>query len=153
MQSIGVVKGIFWLRGKMMGAAAVQREPRGLIDELRTLGWGCLVERPGELYVGGAACQPWNADVVFESIAPERFASFATPDRVKIAWTIECQSRGADVTELISETRAMATDDGARRRFLSYWRWARVGIYSIRWFLLPAIRKRAEAEYRRYGSR
>lgn len=149
MQSIGIVKGIFWLRGKMMRAANVQRAPRGLIDELQTLGWGRLIERPGELYVGGAVCQPWLADVVFESIAPERFPSFAPPDRVKIAWTIECQARGANLTDLVSETRAVATDATARARFIPYWRWARFGIYSIRWVLLPAVRKQAEADYRR----
>lgn len=153
MQSIGVVKSIFWLRGKLMRATPVQRKPQGLIDEMRALGWACLVERPGVLYVAGAACKPWLANVVFTPIAPGQFKSFAEPDRVKIAWTIECQARGPELTDLISETRVLATDDAARGRFLAYWRWARVGIYSIRWLLLPAIRKRAETESRRRGTR
>jgi len=153
VQSLPLVQAIFWLRGRIMGSRPAPRMTRGFIDETRALGWECLVERPGELYVAGAACRPWVADVKFEGIGPGRFAAFAEPDRVKIAWTIECHARGPALTELSSETRALATDGEARRRFLQYWSWARVGIVTIRWLLLPAIRKRAEALHRaRTGS-
>ena len=80
----------------------------------------------------------------FRAVPPELFAAFAEPELVRIAWTLETRSLGPDLTELSSETRVAATDDAARRRFLAYWRWARVGIYSIRWLLLPAIRRKAE---------
>ena len=148
MQSIFLVRVIFRLREIVMGAAPVERVPRAFLDEMRALGWGCLVERPGEIFVGGARCQPWNANVVFTPIAPDRFATYAEPDQVKIAWTVECHARGTERTELVSETRALATDAGARLRFLRYWRWARFGIFTIRWLLLPAIRREAEAVYR-----
>ena len=82
-------------------------------------------------------------------IPPERFATFAEPDQVRIAWTLETRALGSSLTELVSETRVAATDEAARRRFLAYWRWARVGIYTIRWLLLPAIRRQAEAATRR----
>ena len=148
VQSLPLVRAIFWARERLMGSRPARRLTRGFINETRALGWACLLERPGELYVSGAACQPWLADVVFEPIAPERFRGYGEPGRVKIAWTIECHPRGTALTELASETRALATDDEARRRFLAYWQWARVGIVSIRWLLLPAIRRRAEALYR-----
>ena len=89
-------------------------------------------------------CQPWLADVKFRAVPTDQFAGFAEPDLVKIAWTLQARSLGPSLTELSSETRVAATDDAARRRFLAYWRWARVGIYSIRWLLLPAIRSKAE---------
>jgi len=149
MQSVFLVGAIFWLRERMMGASASPRVARAFVDDAQTMGWGCLRERPGELFIAGAACQPWQANVVFTPIPPDGFRSFSDPDQVKIAWTIECQALGPVSTRLTSETRARATDAGARRRFLRYWRWARFGIFSIRWLLLPAIRKQAEAEYRR----
>jgi hypothetical protein len=148
LQSLPLVQALFWLRGRLMGARPARRLTRGFVEETRALGWECLLERPGELYVSGAACRPWLADVTFEPVGPGRFAGFAEPDRVKIAWTIECASRGTALTELASETRALATDAEARRRFLQYWSWARIGIVTIRWLLLPAIRKRAEALHR-----
>lgn len=151
VQSLPLVQALFWLRGKFMGARPAPRMTRGFIEETRALGWECLLERPGELYVSGAACRPWLADVTFEGIPAERFPTFAEPDRVKIAWTIECHARGPALTELASETRALATDGEARRRFLQYWSWARFGIVAIRWLLLPAIRKRAEALHRVRG--
>jgi len=151
VQSLPLVQALFWLRGRFMGSRPAPRMTQGFIEETRALGWECLLERPGELYVSGAACRPWLADVTFEGIPAARFATFAQPDRVKIAWTIECHAQGPALTELASETRALATDGEARRRFLQYWSWARFGIVSIRWLLLPAIRRRAEALHRARG--
>ena len=146
MQSLPLVRGIFRLRERLMRSHAGTRVPRGIVEETRALGWGCLLERPGELFIGGAVCQPWLADVVFRSVPPDQFATFAEPGQVRIAWTLEAQPLGPGLTELASETRVAATDEAARRRFLAYWRWARVGIYSIRWLLLPAIRRQAERQ-------
>lgn len=148
MQSIFLVRMIFALRAKLMRATPVPRKARGFMEEMRSLGWGCLAERPGELFVAGAICQPWLADVTFTPVAPERFRTFADPGLVKIAWTIECRPDGPERTLLVTETRAVATDQASRDRFRRYWRWARMGIIPIRWFLLPGIRKRAEAEHR-----
>jgi hypothetical protein len=145
-QALWPVRAIFWLRGKLMGAVPRGRPiPRAFIDQIQALGWGCLLERPGELFVAGAVCQPWVPDVVFRAVPPDRFRSFAEPNQVKIAWTLEVHARGPAVTELASETRAVATDMEARARFLRYWRWARFGIFPIRWLLLPAIGRKAEA--------
>lgn len=146
MQSVSLVRGIFRLRERLMGSRSGIRAPRGIVEETRALGWGCLLERPGELFIGGAVCQPWLPDVVFRSVPPDQFATFAEPGQVRIAWTLEAHPLGPGLTELVSETRVAATDEAARRRFLSYWRWARVGIYSIRWLLLPAIRRQAERQ-------
>jgi hypothetical protein len=147
-QSLPAVRWIFRLREKLMGSVpASSRVPQGMLQELVGLGWGILVEQPGRLVVGGAACQPWKADVVFHPIAADRFAAYREPDHVKIAWTLEAEPIGPELTRYTSETRAMATDAQARARFRRYWRWARVGIVAIRLLLLPAVRREAERRW------
>jgi hypothetical protein len=99
--------------------------------------------------VGGAACQPWKPDVVFRPLTPEIFLSYAEPDQVKIAWTLEAEPLGPELTRFITETRSVATNADARAKFRRYWRWARFGIVAIRPLLLPAVRRKAERRWRR----
>ncbi len=149
LQSIRPVRVIFWLREKLLRARpGPPRTPRGLVDEMTSIGWGVLAREPGRLLVAGAETQPWQADVIFRPIPPERFAAFAEPNRVKIAWTIEAEPLGPDRARLATETRAVATDAGARRKFRRYWRTFGIGIVLIRWFLLPAVRREAERRFR-----
>jgi len=152
LQSLPLVRGIFRLRERLMGATPhPPREPQGMLRELLGLGWALLVERPGRLVVGGAACQPWQADVVFRPLTPDRFAAYAEPNQVKIGWTLDCRPTGPARTRFVTETRAVATDPEARARFRRYWRWARFGIVAIRLLLLPAVRREAERRWRRAG--
>jgi len=144
IQSIPLVHGIFRLRELVLRASPLPRAAVEFFDEMQTLGWATLLDEPGALHVAGAACQPWLADVKFTPVPAERFREFAEPDRVKIAWTVETRVLVPGRTRLITETRVVATDPGARRRFLRYWRWARFGILPIRWLLLPAIGRQAE---------
>lgn len=149
-ESVPLVRAIFWLRTRIMGSRPGPPNPlaRGLLAGAPSLGWGVLQEEPGRLFVAGAHCQPWLPDVTFTPLAPGDFRAFAAPGRVKIAWTLEVDALGPGHCTLATETRALATDTETRRRFRAYWRWARFGIYSIRWLLLPAIRRDAEARYR-----
>lgn len=149
LQSIPWIRAIFWLREKVMRAPepAAARKPQGLLAEMQELGWGTLMNRPGELFVGGAVCQPWLANVTFTPIPADQFASYAEPNQVKIAWTLETEAFGPAVTRFTHETRALATDAAARACFARYWRWARFGIVAIRLLLLPAIRRTAEREW------
>lgn len=149
MQSPIIVRIILWLRAKMLGSKPRNRPANRMIEEMRQLGWGCLRELPDELFVAGAVCQPWDADVVFTPLPPDGFLDFAEPGKVKIAWTLEADAIGACETHFSTETRAVATDEVARIRFLKYWRWARFGIITIRLVMLPAIKRAAEREWRR----
>ena len=152
LQSLAAVRCIFRLREKLVGAGPLPpRQPQGLLRELLDLGWGVLVDQPGRLVVGGAACQPWKADVVFHRIPAHGFASYDEPNHVKIAWTLEAEPIGPTLTRFTSETRAVATDAAARARFRRYWRWARFGIVAIRLLLLPAVRREAERRWRGTG--
>jgi hypothetical protein len=112
------------------------------------LGWICLAEEPGHFFVAGAACQPWQADVVFSAIAPEQFAAYAGPDQVKIAWTLEAENVGPALTRFATETRVVAIDDQARAKFRRYWRKFGIGIVMIRRLLLPVLRRQAERQWR-----
>jgi len=151
MQSLSLVRAIFWLRQTLMRAAASPpRRPQGLLAETRALGWGLLVEQPGQLVVCGAACQPWRANTSFTPLSADEFPTYDEPNQVKIAWTLETEALGPALTRFSQETRAVGTDAQAKRSFRHYWRWARVGIIAIRLLLMPAVRRAAE---RRWGAR
>jgi len=130
MQSIPSVRAIIRLREALLGARkSAPRRP------------------PGRFVICGARCQPWLADVTFSALGAREFASYAAPDQVKIAWTLEADPVGEEETSFAQETRAAATDAEARRRFRRYWRWARFGIVAIRLLILPAIRREAERRW------
>jgi hypothetical protein len=148
MQSLPLVKAIFWLREKVLRSGRhAQRRPQGILDEMQALGWGLLAEQRGRLVICGARCQPWLANVTFSALNADDFRAYAEPGQVKIAWTLETDELGPVLTRFAQETRAVATDEAARARFLHYWRWARFGIVSIRLLLLPAIRRAAERRW------
>lgn len=149
LRSLWLVRRLFWLRGKVLGAKETGTIwSRGFVDEALAAGWGVLSAEPGRLFIAGAECQPWVPDVVFTAVSPESFSGFSEPDRVKIAWTLEVQPVGESVTRLITETRAVATDAEARRKFRRYLRVFKVGILAIRLTMLPAVRRQAERRWR-----
>ena len=148
MQSVAAVRVVFGLRDTLLGTTTQSpRVPKGILQETRDLGWGVLAEQPGRFVVCGATCQPWLADVRFKALDAAAFADYAEPDQVKIAWTLEAEEVGQNLTRFAQETRAVATDAAARRKFLRYWRWARFGIIAIRLLLLPAVRRAAERRW------
>jgi hypothetical protein len=149
LQSIFMIRAIFWLRARMLGAKR-ERQPRrsGLVADMLLMGWLRLAEEPNHFFVAGAACQPWQADVIFSPIPPEQFAAFTEPDRVKIAWTLEADALEPALTRFATETRAVATDDQARKKFRRYWRAFGMGALLIRRLLLPALRRQAEQRWK-----
>jgi len=155
LESLGVVRALFRLRGWLLGARPFPHHvPRGLVDQLTSIGWGTLAREPGRQRVFGAVTRPWEANVHFTPLAPEAFASFAEPGLVKIAWTLEAEpdARHPGVTAFRTETRARATDEGARRRFRRYWRLFSPGIVLLRLVLLPAVRRKCEHPPGRSGT-
>jgi hypothetical protein len=142
--SIPMVRALFWLRGRILGAKTrTSRARRGFVADMTALGWRVLAEESGRVLIAGAACQPWEANVVFVPIVPDQFALFSEPDQVKIVWTLEAEDCGPVLTRLATETRAVATDERARAKFMRYWSFFRVGIVAIRWLLLRSVRREA----------
>jgi hypothetical protein len=145
LQSMPLVRAIFWLRGKIMGATRTVTHRAGLVEETKRQGWNELARRPGRELVMGAATQPWKADVKFIPVPAEDFLDFAEPEMVKIVWTLEAVPVEPNLTLFRTETRVKATDAAAQEKFLRYWRFARFGIVLIRWLHLPALRRAAES--------
>lgn len=146
LQSISLVRAIFWLRARLLGARppAVDLFTQGLVVEAKSLGWGELAWQPSRELVMGATAQPWKPDVTFTAVPADQFLEFAAPDLVKIVWTLEVEPLGPARTRFRTETRVLATDDAARHKFRRYWRFFGIGIVMIRWLLLPALRRTAE---------
>jgi len=147
LESLAVVRALFRVRGRLLRARPLPPHvPRGLVDQLTSIGWRTLAQEPGRQRVFGAVTRPWEGNVRFTPVAPEAFASFAEPGLVKIAWTLEAEPdpRRPGATVFRTETRARGTDEDARRRFRRYWRLFSPGIVLLRLVLLPAVRRVCE---------
>jgi hypothetical protein len=75
----------------------------------------------------------------------EAFMAFDRPGFAKAAIDFRVIDEGAGVTRVTTETRILATDSGAHRRFGLYWRIIYPGSALIRREWLRAIARRAEA--------
>ncbi len=149
LMSVPAVRAIVHLREWFMGSRGrATDDHRPFVANARDLGWGLLAASPDREIVMGAECRPWLADVTFEPLPADRFAADATPDRVKIAWSVEAHPLAPTRARLVTETRVVATDAAARAKFRGYWRWSRFGIVAIRLLVLPAMRRAAEELWR-----
>jgi hypothetical protein len=146
LEETGVVRAIFKARALLLGARpAPALMPRGLLDEVQSLGWVVLAEEPGRQLVVGAVTRPWEPDVTFRSIPPDAFGAFSEPDYVKIAWTLRAEPSGQG-TLFLTETRALATDAAARTKFRRYWSLLSPGIILIRRVMLRSVKAGAERQ-------
>lgn len=107
-----------------------------------------LAERvPREIVLGtwGRFWKLWEReDERLPPVTPEGFSVTAPPCAVKavIAFTIEAAAAGVRLT---TETRVLATDGAAWRRFAPYWVLIRPGSGLLRRNWLAAVRRRAES--------
>jgi hypothetical protein len=73
LQASPVVRTIIRAREVILGATpGVRRPPRGLVAEMQSLGWGVLAHVPGREVVVGAVTRPWEANVTFRALPPDR---------------------------------------------------------------------------------
>jgi len=152
LQQSPVVRAIFRARELILGSEPdTAARPRGLLALTKSLGWGVLADVPGREVVMGAVTQPWEANVVFRPLPPDALTRFDTPGYVKIAWTIRADPISATESVFRTETRAVATDALARRKFRRYWSFLSPGIIVIRWAMLQPVK--AEAERRASNAR
>jgi hypothetical protein len=144
-----LISAIFKARELILGATPDERSgPRGIVDQTKALGWVVLREIADREVIMGAVTKPWEANVVFRSIPPEAFAGFSEPGYVKIVWTLRADPRGEAHSTFRTETRALATDLEARRRFRRYWSFLSPGIILIRWLSLSPLKREAERRAR-----
>jgi hypothetical protein len=116
--------------------------PQRILDTFRTSGFTELARGPGEVVFGTAAPAGGQPVTVAGGAA---FARFEAPGYVKIAMNF----RYTEDT-LSTETRVVATDARARRRFAAYWFLIRPASGLIRRIWLRAIRRRCLRPVVRY---
>ena len=144
-----VVRMVFKARELALGATPNGHpQPRGLLAATLALGWGVLSEVPGREVVVGAVTRPWEANVKFQAVPPGDFTAFSEPGFVKIAWTLRADPIDGGTSVFRTETRAVATDATARRRFRRYWAFASPGIGLIRRLSLQPLKRDAERRSR-----
>ena len=147
-----IIQAIFKGRELALGATPEDAaRPRGLVALTKSLGWGVLAEIPGREIVMGAVTKPWTANPVFRALPPDAFAAFDEPDYVKIAWTLRVDQLGPDASLARTETRVIATDLAARRKFRRYWSIFSPGIVLIRRVALRLTKQDAERRARERG--
>lgn len=135
-------------RAIAMGAKPQHKALESLIDQLTAAGWVVIDETPGREVVLGVAAQPWRADAGFRPIPAAEFATFNEPGWVKIAMNFSVDAVTGCCALVATETRAMATDSEARKRFRRYWALVSPGVKLIRHAALHNVRKIAEARAR-----
>lgn len=147
LEQSAVVRAIFRARQLSMRGRGSVRAARaaGVVQAMQAIGWRVLAETPGRELIFGAVTRPWEANVVFRSIAAEQFASFGEPDYVKIVWTLRADPSDEGTSIFCTETRAVATDSYSRSRFRRYWSMYSPGIVLIRRLLVAQVRRAAEA--------
>jgi len=149
IQKCPVIRAIFKSREFVLGSAPDHAiRPRGLLAQVQSLGWRVLAELPGRELVLGAVTKPWEPNPLFHGLAPDEFTKFEKPGYVKIAWTLRVDSIGQADSVFRTETRAVATDAEARKKFRRYWSFLSPGIIAIRSAMLPAVKAAAEGRWR-----
>jgi hypothetical protein len=149
-----IIRAIFRARELVLRSERAETEHRGVLAFTKAISWGVLAEVPETEIVMGAVTQPWNPNVVFRPVTPDRFVAFNEPGYVKIAWTLRADPVADNHSIFRHETRVTTTDAVAWAKFRRYWALFSPGIKSIRWLLLRPLRRDAEhraAQARRSG--
>jgi hypothetical protein len=145
LTGVGVVRAIVKARQLLLNAHDdKETPPMGLLDYTRSIGWGDLASAPGREVVLGAITRPWEPNVTFQPVSPDVFREFNEPGFVKIAWTLRADPRADGGSDFRTETRAIATDGTARRKFRWYWARFSAGVALIRWAMLKPLKRDAE---------
>ncbi len=141
----GLVQAVFKLRAIALGGRPGPRlHPKPLLEQMRSIGWVVLAERPGREVVLGAVTKPWEAEPVFRSISGGEFGAFREPGYVKIAWTLRAEPLGEGASVFHTETRVSTTDPETTKRFRRYWSYVAPGVELIRLAMLRPLKKAAE---------
>ena len=153
LDALPVIRAIFRARERLMGSGASKPFPAGgVVEQMRSMGWGVLSSSPQREIVLGAVTQPWNRDVVFRALSPGEFAAFHSPGFVKIVVMIAASPIDSGTSRLEIGTYVATTDPVARARFRRYWAVFSPGILLIRAIALSAVKSEAEHRYQMLGN-
>jgi hypothetical protein len=113
-----------------------------LLDVALRSGFVLLADEPGrELVFGTVLCGRLPGVARFSA---GDFLGLDRPGFCKVAMNFQLRDEGSGWVRLSTETRVLALDPSARRRFAVYWRVISPGSALIRRMWLEAIRRRAE---------
>ncbi len=136
------------LPNRLIGRSGGLVSNQPLMSQLTAAGFVDLGQQPDREIVVGCIGQFWKITgneqmIAFHNV--EEFTAFQTPGYVRVAmnFLLEPQSRGTLVS---TETRILATDEIAKKRFTWYWRVIGVGSGTIRRSWLKAIRRRVQQQ-------
>jgi hypothetical protein len=122
-----------------------------ILSGFERAGFVPLRDGPEGLVYGGVG-RFWRPSGGLRRVEASDFATFDEPGFAKAAFSFELEPQG-ERTLLTTETRVLATDEGARRGFRRYWRLIYPGSAAIRIAWLRAIRRRAERSRAGYPNR
>jgi hypothetical protein len=152
LDSSRIVRAIFRARELLLRSQpATAPEHNGFVEDMIAMGWGLLAEEPGREIVLGGVTKPWERNPVFRALPADQFAAFSEPGYVKIVYTLRADPTPDGGSIFRTETRSVATDAEARKKFRLYWALLSPGIILIREAMLPGIRAAAERMWRIEG--
>ena len=114
-----------------------------ILDGMERMGFISLRGSATEL-VYGLVGRFWQPTGGLRAVRADEFEGFAEPGYLKAGFNFLVEPNGDGGCLLSTETRVIATDAGARRRFRPYWTVVHPGSALIRRGWLRAIRSRAE---------
>jgi hypothetical protein len=134
------------LPGRLVGRTPARVALR--IDDLGSTparpGFQVLHDEPPAEVVVGAIGKVWRLAIPFVHVADaDRYAAFASPGFVRVAWAIRVAPKGHDRSRVELEVRADATDPASWRKFRLYF--ALVGPWS-RWIRRSLLSSLARQE-------
>jgi hypothetical protein len=130
------------MRLRMLGRHRVEERP--IVEGMARIGLVLLVDDPLAVVVGGVLA-PWRLRGGHLPVASAaELQAFDTPGWVRVAMAFTAAPDG-EGSRVATETRIVATDADARRRFGRYWRVIAPFSGITRREMLAAIRRRAEA--------
>ena len=145
-REIRFFRALTWIRsphfGKTRESILAPSPAEPILDVATRSGFLLLAEEADqELVVGTVLGPPLRVD----HPRPSDFRAFDRPGYAKAAMNFLVEEQGSGWCRLSTETRVVATDPRARRRFAAYWRVIYPGSALIRRMWLEAIRRRAES--------
>lgn len=121
----------------------VRLKPVPLLATMTSPGAGfSQLSRTEQEFVAGNVGRPWNGERPRQVKSADEFRGFHDPGYAKIAFNLRFEAAGDGACRVTSETRILATDEGARSSFTRYWRVIYPGSALIRVLWLDAVERR-----------
>ncbi len=127
-------------RWRQVSAAA----PAPGLGKLLAGGFVLLAEEPDRELTFGLTGRFWKPAGDLVPTDPARFREPIPAGLARAAWELRVEPLAAGCSRLTTETRVLCADAAARRAFLRYWRFIRLGSGVIRLALLRQVQRAAE---------